>query len=222
MLEYLKQIAPDVAVPEEIADMLANNVNLIMIAVLCFAAAIYGYRFFKAVFPVVFSATLVSVAYAYVPALLETIGLNLEVIDLVATVAVVLAILGFVLGRYAYKLSLFLFVGYDAYLGGVAVTKSLAEQYPDVEFFSGAVGELVIGLAAAVILAVLSIFLFKALFIVITSIGGMAITAVCLVDAILPTLPAWYIVIPVGAVVGIVAAVKQFKNNSVYSVRRYR
>ena len=221
MLDYLTLLGLDKSLPEGFADAFGNATMLVSVALVSFAMAFFGYRLFKALFPVMFAATLASVAFTYAPDLISTIGLEVEFLDLTATAAVVLALLGLILGRYAYKLSIFLFVGWYGYSAGVGVCKALAEQNAG-EFFGTPTGELVIGLAVAVIAAIHSIFLFKALYIFISSIGGMAICATCLVDAVMVEMPAWFIVVPVGAVIGIFAIVKQVKDNSVYSTRRYR
>ena len=220
MQEYLDLLAlPENTIPAELLDLITNNMYLIVFAIGFFAAAFFGYRFFKAFFPLMFASMLVGVAYTYAPALLEGLDLGIDFIDLTAAVAVVLALLGLILGRYAYKFARFLFVGYSAYEIGVVATKSLAASMPDVEFFATATGELVIGIAAAVIIAILSIFLFKFLYILVTSVSGMVGCAVLLVDAVMTTMPEWYIVVPAGAVVGILAMIFQYKNTAEY--RRY-
>ena len=222
MSDYLNLLnLPEGTVPQEVLDLLGNAEILLTAAILCFVVAFFGFRMFKAFFPAVLAAMFVGIAYTYVPALLETLGVSVDFMDLTATAAVVLAIVGLVLARYAFKFSVFLFIGYTSYEAGVGIVKKLAETYPDIEFFATATGELVISIALGVVLAFLSIFLFKFILIALTALGGMALCATFVVDAILPTMPEWYIVIPAGAVVGILAIIFQFKNTSVYS-RRYR
>ena len=215
MSEYLNLLnLPEGTIPAEVTTYLADPATLIALALLTFAVAFFGFRIFKAVFPILFAATLAGVGLAYAPTLFETIGLSLDFIDLTVTVAVVLAILGLILGRYAYKFSLFVYVGYSAYLYAAATVAQMAAQNPDLTFLSNEIAAIAIAVVAAIIVAVLANFLFKLLYIVITSIGGMALCAVFVTDAVMTTMPAALIVLGAGAVIGIFAAVKQFKDSA--------
>lgn len=220
MLEYINLIKIEgFTVPEEITKLFGDFVGLFSTALVMFAFAFFGYRIFKAFLPVIAAASLGGFAYGLSGTLIT--GEIIAGIDLPGCIALATAILALVFCRFTYRFGLFLFNLYAGYTIGLTVLQVLKENLPDVSFFGTVAGELVISIACAVVYALLMIFLFKPLYIIISSIGGMTICAGALVDAVLTgSMPAWYFVLPVGAVIGIFAMIKQFRDSSPY--RAYR
>ena len=142
-----------------------------------------------------------------------------ESISVSAIVGILFAIIGGLIMHFFFKFALFVTgaaAGWFAMYGfGLPI---LANQFPDVQFFSDNAGKILIPILTAIIVGVLFIFLFKFLYIILTSFGGMGIAAILLGFAIAPEggMITFIASAAVGVIAGIFATVYQYKNNSQY------
>ena len=208
-----------IQIPEEILTVIeANFFALSLVAIILYAfCAFYGYRIFK--FSMKFiSAVALGVVGANLVAPLVTEALGTATVgpvSLSALIGLLFAVVGFVIAVYVYKLALFLLGAGAGFLAGELVTDILVSSGVLADFFASDAGYWVACGVCALVLGLLCAFLFKPLFIVISSIGSMfcvfSVVAVLLFSA--ETVTGIIALIPaiLAVIVGIVAAVKQFK-----------
>ena len=173
--------------------------------------AFYGYRLWsfevKIIVAIALGVVGWSLATAYIP--LESIpeGINLPVI-----IGIACAILGAVIAKFLFKLSIFAsgaFLGFS--LGSVVFYPLLLGILSDVAFMYEPYMIYVVGGVFALLLGILFVTLFKHVYIIITSLGGM-ITAGYLVGALISPTPIGTLVgVALGIVMGIVSTTKQYK-----------
>ena len=98
---------------------------------------------------------------------------------------------------------------------GTSVCAIVQSFLPDVEFFSQQIGVWVIDGICAIIVGVLSLFLFKFIYIVSTSLGGMVGAAVLIVSTIKSHAGGYAtaVAVLIGIIAGIIAAVNQYKTS---------
>ena len=184
---------------------------LLAVVVVLAVVAYYGYWLFKKLFVIVGAAGFgVAGAMLVAPKLNEMLNLTLPLgISFDAVVGVVCAIVGALLTAYAFKLSLFL-LGAGAGFGAGLIVSGLLKD--TVEFFATQTGVLVLGAVCALVAAILTVLLFRVLFILVTSVGGLALAGACLALAVMPeaTIVIVAVFAAIGLVLGIFAARKQF------------
>lgn len=172
--------------------------------------AFYSYRIFRVALSVMGAVIFGGIGEMYIaPMIFKTASEGM--FNYSALVALGCALVGAILMGAIYKLALFVCGAAAGYLSGGFVASLLA---PSVEFFASETGILVTGIACAVILGVLSIFLFKFLYIVGSGLLGMYVSGGALVAYALQgdgdiVKYAPFVIAVVG---GIIAAVFQYKH----------
>ena len=200
--------------PEEFAGMLGFPIILVAVLILGLTA-LYSYRIFKIMLTV--SGVLGAGISGYLvvaPLILKSLASAPEAIDLQVIIGLVMALLGGLLINLLFKVALFLSGAASGFLAGVSVILPLLiNQFPDSEFFTGNAGMWVVGGICALILGILCIFLFKFLYITISSVGGMTGAAVLIGSQVAPTGGTIVLIVSalVGVIAGIFAAVHQYK-----------
>ena len=190
--------------------------------------ACYCYKLLRFSLVLAFSA-IFGVAGAFVTEMFvpAVAGINVS-----AAVGVVCAIIGALVGKNLFKFCVFV-VG--AALGFV-VGMVLPTFLPNVEFLQNPTILLIVAAVCALVVGILSIFLFKALYIIINCVGGVAVAGAMVGAALTdgvefitdPATGALSIATPgnnmtfilagavLGLIAGIVIAVNQFKNSYDY------
>lgn len=176
--------------------------------------AFFGLRLYKICMAVVGSYGLGMVAYIISAELVDTGVLqpfaeNISIYHTVLIIALSAAAVGFLVGTLLDKVVLFL----GGAVGGYLATEMLAVMFfpdmmtPEVLMIVGAV--------VGVVLGILLCVLFKFLYIVITSLGGMALTGALIGFTFFPEDMNMVLIYTIGgAVVGIIPAIYQFKKDS--------
>ena len=229
MTETLKQKLADLKVPENIIDLLNSHFLLFVIGavILLGLLAFFGYRFFKAILII---GGGVGAGYAggvylaeHVEKFITDRGLELDFIDWTFAVALVCAIIGALLVAFAYRAIIFLGGGAaGGYVGYTVIAPKLAEKLPDVALLQSQVGTILVAVLLGLVCALVFLLLFKFIFIVATSLGGMAGAIFLAVYAVYPTVPQMIAIgiLAVGAVIGIFPMLRQFKaDNRKYGLR---
>ena len=188
--------------------------------VVCGIVALYSYKLFR--IELVLEGILIFGILGGVvlgPMLENVITFVPDSISISAVVGIALAIVGGLIMHFFFKFALFVTGAAIGWLGMTGFGLSmLAQQFPDVELFTNNVGKIVIPILTAIILGVLFIFLFKFLYIIATSFGGMCAAALLLGLSISPAGDRMTLIasLVVGVIAGIFATVYQYKNNSKY------
>lgn len=189
----------------------STGIGVILITVVIgIVIAFYSYKIFRVALAVMGALIFGGIGEMYVaPMIFKTASEGM--FNYSALVALGCALLGAILMGAIYKLALFVCGGAIGYLSGGFVAALLA---PHVEFFASETGVLVTSIACAVILGVLSIFLFKFLYIVGSGLLGMYISGSAIVTyamqgdgEIVKYAP--FVIAVVG---GVIAAVFQYKH----------
>ena len=141
-----------------------------------------------------------------------------EGIDYAAIVGIACAFIGWIIAWALHKLAIFLVGAGGGFYGGIFVYDILKNTCPDVEFIQSDMCFWIVCIALAIIGGLLFAYLFKPVYILITGLSGSVAAAYLLGSSIfgvqvndmnylVPTLI-------VGAILGIIASVAQFKNSS--------
>ena len=178
---------------------------VLILAVVAGVLAFYGYTLFKKFLPL-FGAVAFGIIGASIVAPL--IPVTLPIVNLNAIVGIVLAVIGALLMIYAYKLAIFVIgAGIGFVVGYVVLAPMLS--------LSGVVALIVSGVLALIV-AILSLRLFKPIFILVTSV--VSLIAVGALGAFVvfaePSIIFVAVLAVVGLIVGIFAAKKQFTDNA--------
>ena len=180
--------------------------------VACIVLAFFGVRLYKVCLSVIGG---VGIGYAAFR-LFRTGGIlneylyEFKTFDLAATIAITIAIIGFVLGIFVPKLVMF--------VGGVGIgclgTPILLQTFLSAVALDDTV-IVVLGVIVGLILGVLLSLLFKPVYIIVTAIGGLSVAMIILAGLVIPgqdhVIPA-----AIGAVIGIIPAVIQFRSFEIY------
>ena len=173
--------------------------------------AFYGYRLWsfevKIIVAIALGVVGWSLATAYRP--LESIpeGINLPVI-----IGIACAILGAVIAKFLFKLSIFAsgaFLGFS--LGSVVFYPLLLGILTDVAFMYEPYMIYVVGGVFALLLGIIFVTLFKHVYIIISSLGGMITAGFLVGTLIMPSNAGIFVGVALGIVMGIVAMTKQYK-----------
>jgi hypothetical protein len=142
---------------------------------------------------------------------------NIGPVNLSVLIVFVLALIGALLMKFFYKLAIVIIGAAGGWSVGTAVSGIIALSFPDMTFFATSEsgfswGTLIISGICALIVAALSVFIFKGIYIVITSVFGMISAAVLAgislfgADVMIITASG-----AVGLVAGIICCVHQFR-----------
>ena len=189
-------------------------ITLISIALFLVFNAFFGYKIFKFAIIIESSVGLGFLSYAFVgPFFVKTVS---EAVNVYAIFGIVGAILGIILAVFLFKIMLFL---NGAALGGISCLSFFYLFRFDSVILSSTWFIITASVISAILIGLLFVFLFKPIYILITSVGGMTLAGFILSALICPKVLVILSIIfsAVGFIAGIVAAVYQFRRNSKYS-----
>jgi hypothetical protein len=218
----------DNAVSFDMNAVMSSAAFMIALAFVLAVVACYSYKILRFELVLSFSVVLATVgaivSEMFIPAI-EGVNIN-------AAVGLVCGLIGAFIGKKLFKLCCFVYGAAIGYLIGLVVMTMFAE----LPLFQNAIVALALPIVCALVVGLLSIFIFKAVYIIVASVGGMtaagtligaALTkgAEFVVDA---TTGAYSFTYPennvifilagaaIGLIVGIIVAVNQFRNSYEY------
>lgn len=176
--------------------------------VACIVMAFFGMRLYKVCLSVLGAVGIGFVTYTVFKAggILGDILPAMDGINVAAALGIITALIGFVLGLLLPKFVMF--------IGGVGMGCLATPIFIRAFVPSAGLDEtiiIVIGIIVGIILGILLSLLFRPIYIISTSIGGMAIAVILLVSLIIPGMDPMTPAI-VGAVIGIVPMIIQFRS----------
>ena len=186
-----------------------------------FLLATWGWRLFRLALPIE-GALIFGLIGSYVaPIATGALGMsNIGPVNLSVLIIFVLALIGALLMKFFYKFAIVLIGAAGGWGAGSAIGAIIAVSFPDMAFFAVTErgfswGALVVSGICALIVAALSVFIFKGLYIVVTSVCGM-ISAAALAGISLFSMTEINTTIiaacgAVGIVAGIICCVHQFR-----------
>ena len=204
---------------EEYINQILNFINqyffitLISAAILLIINAFFGYKIFKFAITVESAVGLGIIAYTFIgPWIFQNPP---EKVNLSAILGILFAALGALLAGFFIKTMLFVNgAGLGFFLGSGGAYLLSANN----EFFAQNWVIICVGVLAALILGVLFIFFFKPIYILVSSVLGMSLVGFIISYIVCPDIYVIFsvIMVAIGFIAGIVAAVYQFKKNSKY------
>lgn len=204
---------------EEIVAMFSDPISILnagfpvifAIVISLIILAFYGYRLWTYEIKIIVAVVLGVVGYTlsstYIPLESMPAGINLP-----AIIGFACAILGAVIAKFLFKLSIFAsgaFLGFS--LGSVVFYPLLLGILTDVAFMYEPYMIYVVGGVIALLLGILFVTLFKHVYIIITSLGGMITAGFLVGTLIMPSNAGIFVGVILGIVMGIVAMTKQYK-----------
>lgn len=203
--------------PENIISIYATYtipVTLIVVAILGLIA-FFGYRIFKYAVKVVIAVSLAVLGNAFVLPLVEDMVAPVlpETFSLGAVSGLVFALLGLVLSIFCYKFIMFLVGGGLAVLFSESLIAFVATLIEIPAFFLEGIGNIVLIVLLALVCGLVFMLFFKLIYIIATSIGSLAVAFTLLLLAVIPgaDISLVGIALGIGAIVGFVAMLLQFK-----------
>ncbi len=176
--------------------------------------AFFGYKIFKFAIIIESSVGLGFLFYSFVgPFIVRKVPENVNVY---AIFGIVGAIIGIFLAVFLLKIMLFV---NGAAIGAISSLALLFLFSSENEILSSVWFAIVASAISAILVGLLFVFLFKPIYILVSSVGGMTLAGFILSALICPAILVILSVIfsAIGFIAGIVAAVYQFKRNSKYS-----
>ena len=204
-------------VPEQFADFAGFPIILIATLILGLMA-IYSYKIFRITLTLGGAIVCGLVGSSLVaPIVVGLLGEGAPLgIEMEYAIGFIFALIGGVTMNFFFKVALFISgAGAGWMVGSTIVTSIVRSILPTVEFLNTSIGEYVINGVCAIIVGVLSLFLFKFIYIVFTSLGGMIGASLLIVTSIKPEAgnAATMVAIAIGFIAGIIAAVNQYKSS---------
>ena len=179
--------------------------------------SVQGYKIFKSLIYVISAVGLAFAGHLYlaprVLGFIEPIIPDSIPIDVSVTIALLCAIIGVLLAHFAHQFIVFCLGGIVGYLIGYYWAAGvIAGYFKSLPFLNNNIAAIIIGAVCALIVAIFFIIAFKHLYIILSSIGFMALSAYILVRVLLPGAGnGWlFAFIAIGAVIGVVLMVHQF------------
>ena len=218
----MNELLTKLKIPEKAITFLDDHLILTTLAVaaLSILIAFFGYKFFKVLLVIggAIGAGFAVSSYL-IPAIIDKLP-EIPLIKLSDIIIVVGAALGALLGFTARKVCVFLGSG----AGGYFLAHGVLYQYiflvvpENFKFMENPIIKIAISVLFAIIFACICERFFKLIFILATSMGGLAVAALFLANLVLIDmgLTAAYIALGAGAAIGIAAVVVQFKMNPQY------
>lgn len=188
----------------------------LIIVIAGIALAFWGTRLFKICITLVGTVFFGIIgADVVAPLLLGAMGdAALEMpFSIAAVIGFVFAGLGYLLSYKLYKFAIFLFGGAIGYVLGTTVAAMLAQNL-EGEFFSSDMFPIIVSVVCAILVGIITLFVFKFLYILSTSFSGMCAASMAACFAIVPSMEMAALVIfgILGFVLSIVAMVYQYKH----------
>ena len=206
--------------PQHIVNLIEMYKPLFLLAAICVLSllALEGYKIFKMLVYVggAFAFGYLGITYlapaiasSVVPMLPSELNINFP-----GLVAVVCALVAVFLTRCAYTFMIMVIGGVGGYfLGSTVICNLLVGYFNTLDFLKGDMVKYIVGGVIAALLALISILLFKHIYMVATSFGGMVLSALLLQTIVMPTadnnVKICFIIL--GIAVGIYALVHQYK-----------
>lgn len=206
--------------PEELISMVTGMISglgpamVVMVVAILALAATWSWRLFKLFLPLEGAIIFAYVGNMIAPFAVEALGGEyLGPFSVTAVIVMLCAVLGAVLMGTLYKLAIVLVGAAGGWMLGNVVSGFISVSQPDLELFRFAeegmpLGYIIVSAICAVILGVLAVFIFKALYIVLTSVGSM-ISAGAMIGSVIvnPMDENSAILLSVFTVLGVVAGV---------------
>ena len=204
--------------PPHLVGLIELYKPLILLAAICVVSliAFEGYKLFKMLVYIggAFAFGYLGITYL-APALAENIVPMLpENINYPGLVAVVCALLAVFLTRCAYTFMIMVIGGVGGYfLGSTVIYNLLVGCFNTLDFLQGDMVKHIVGGVIAALLALIFILLFKHIYMLATSFGGMIACALLLQNIVMPSADenTQICFIILGVAVGIFALVHQYK-----------
>jgi hypothetical protein len=182
--------------------------------------AFYSYRVFKIELAAAGAMIFGNIGYSMLAPLIFRSMPTPEGVNLYAIVGVICAIIGAAVMASVHKLAIFAVGGACGFLLGQTVYSVILEKAPGLSegFLGTEMGYYVVAGSTALAVAVLMLLLFKPLFIIVTSVGGMYLATLTVVHLVYPGIYTLgdigeLATLALGGILGITAAIKQFKNS---------
>lgn len=182
--------------------------------------AFYSYRVFKLELAAAGAMLFGNIGYSMLAPLIFRSLPTPEGVNLYAIVGVICAIVGAAVMASVHKLAIFAVGGGVGFLLGQTVYSVILEKAPELSegFLGTEVGFYVVAGSTALAVAVLMLLLFKPIFIILTSVGGMYFATLTVVQLVYPGIytlgdTGELATLALGGILGICAAAKQFKNS---------
>ena len=184
--------------------------------------AIYSYKIFRIALTVggaIIFGALGSIVIA--PFIIKFIPTPPVGIELEYAIGFAFALLGGCIMKFFFKVALFISGAGAGVVLGAPICAIIRGIFPTVELFNHQLGEWVVSGVCALILGIISLFLFKFIYIVSTSLGGMIGAVVLIVASIKPQAgnAAMMVAILIGLIAGTIAAINQYKTSETKSRR---
>lgn len=205
-------------IPPEVIVIYNNYKTVILMAAICLLAlfAFEGYKLFKLVVYAGGAFGFAYIGYNFIAPLIapSVEGIVPDIININALVAVLCAVVAIFLTRFAYNFVIMLLGGGAGYLlGSVAVYNILLGYFNTLDFLKAGYIKHIVGGIFAAIFGILFILLFKHVFMILTSFGGLIGAALLLQMLLVPSAD-WKIkicFILVGIAIAVFAVVRQYK-----------
>lgn len=221
---YMDQILGNITQTTEQITNIYNQMTGTFIGVLgiCLALlmlAFYSYRILRIELSASAAIGCGVLGYTFLaPFIFENIQGLPEWIDFAAILGLACAILGFVLAYAIHKLAIFIVGAASGFIAGFYVALWAAMKWSEVAFLQSQIFLWITCGVLALACGIIFVYLFKPLYIIVTAVGGSVAAAFLLGLSIFgENLFSTYFLIgtlSVGAIVGIVASVVQFKKAS--------
>lgn len=192
---------------------------LIALITLCVVMSLEGYKIFKGLLYIVASCGLGFIGYKYVAGfVLAKFGSMLPAapygISYEALIPCILAVIGVLLVKFAYKFSIMLLGGACGFaVGHFVISSFMIKMFPTLTFLNTDSAKAIIGLVFAAMFGIAFILFFKHTFILVTALGGMATAGYLACMVIMPesTMEQKLIGLALGLIVGIYSTIRQYR-----------
>lgn len=216
MEQYIEQITSQITpLLEQMTGMFPALLGTIIVLILI---AFCSYRFLRLELSVSGAIGLGFVGYTYAPLLLAQIQGLPEGIDYSALVGAVCAILGWILAWLLHKIAIFAVGAGAGFSLGTIVFGFIYAAFPDVEFLGTPAFYYIVSIICAIAVGIIFVYLFKPIYIILTSFGGMICAGFLLSFSIfgMAALSGTYLyaTLAAGAVLGLIATIVQFSKSS--------
>ena len=204
--------------PPHIVGLIEQYKPLFLLAAICIVSllAFEGYKLFKMLVYIggAFAFGYLGITYL-TPLIAETVVPMLPAnINFPGLVAVVCALIAVFLTRCAYTFMIMVIGGVGGYfLGSTVIYNLLVGYFNTLDFLQGDMVKHIVGGVIAALLALIFILLFKHIYMLATSFGGMIASALLLQNIVMPSADenTQICFIILGVAVGIFALVHQYK-----------
>ncbi len=207
-MEFLETLLADLGVTDIIAGLEPTMIFPIMMAVVIvgFIVATCASRLLTYAFKIAGTAAFGVIGWFVGDMVLANVELELEGIALASVIGFIFALIGLRIGGKHPKFMTFVIGAGIGYIVGSSVVATLASE---VEFLASDIAQIIVPIVCAIIVALLCVWLFKFIYILATSMGGMIVAGYAFGVAVAPEF-ALYCAIA-GVVAGIFAMVHQYK-----------